>query len=234
MIPIKPLFLSSIAGTTLLLATVGTASENSVVIEAEDFATSTSWTTVVDSSASGGVYATVAVNTLSDRTLTPASYNVETPAAGTYYLYARAYAPTYEPRRNLFMPDQNDSFFIFDGFNGAPDLSLPANDERVNEFFPDDVMGADQWGWLNASAGISVEKGATIDSPEYKYVSAAPGVETLNIAGREDDTRIDVFVLSLDASLTASELNALVGLVPEPSSAALLLTSVLGMFRRKR
>jgi hypothetical protein len=94
----------------------------------------------------------------------------------------------------------------------------------------------EQWGWVNASAGVAVASGIpdVLDSPQYTYTAAAPGPQVFNLAGREDGLYLDVYVLSLDADLSVAELNALAS-VPEPTS-SLFLTglALVATFRRRR
>ncbi|QDU87373.1 hypothetical protein Pla175_07320 [Pirellulimonas nuda] len=218
-----------------LMALAGSADAQSVVVQAEGFASATNWTVVNSPDASGGQYATATVHTLNDRTLAPASYNVEVPSAGEYSLYVRAYVTAVDPNpaRMAAGADQNDSVFIFDGFGGAPNLGVGAANERLNELFQDvsvGGIGVEQWGWVNASAGVAVETGipGVLNSPQYKYTAAAAGPHVFNFSGREDGIHLDAFVFSLDPALSVAELDRLTQ-VPEPACLLLAIVGACGL-----
>ena len=216
-----------LTGSIALYAAALSAQAASVLVQAESFtnAGGAGFVSLLDPTASGGRYAT----TLGDNTAaTPSdlgSFQVSFAESGTYTLYLRALA-----EGDAAAQGGNDSFFIPATFGAAPTFPERIND--IQNTTPDPVP---QYSWINIFTKQGLEFGGAVTGggTSGQYTVGAPGVQTFVIGGRENGLRLDAFVFSTEANLTAAQLNTIAG-VPEPTSVLLGAMGLLGLASRRR
>jgi len=152
-----------------------------------------------------------------------ASYSVNIPSAGTYYLYVKVWVPSTGSA-------SHDSIYYPSEFGASPTFSK-ANNLQNGE--------TDTYVWANISSGGFVGYDGNIE-----YAISAPGaytvgagLQTFSILGREDP-RIDAIAFSTDnwGENDTDKIAVLdAAVVPEPASFGLLgLGGLLLIARRRR
>jgi hypothetical protein len=211
-------------GSSSLLMLTSAHAATIIGFEAEDgsvpFSTagSTGWRLESDASALGGQNIYTEVEVFNDPSLPGdedhvASYNITFAVADTYDLYARVMRPTSRMQANTF---------YFDETFGAPDSN---NWQQVS--LSDTEAPLDTYVWINLSA----KTGDT-------FTVAAPNTLQFNLGARERRLRMDAFAFGTTAdraTITDTDLsNAVLNVIPEPSSTALLGLGGLALILRRR
>ena len=147
-----------------------------------------------------------------------ASYTVNFPQTGSWYLYARVFAPG-APGDSFYAP------LSFETFTAPAGLVNGIGDELPGQY----VWMAVTQDITSVIVPVALSARAQSDPLPYYNVTAT-GEATFSIAGREEDLRIDKFVFSTELDLTVEGLNA----APEPTTMALLSIGALAMLRRRK
>lgn len=154
-----------------------------------------------------------------------ASYQVNFAEIGNYTLYVRALADGTDGAAQT----SNDSFFTPANFGATPTFN-----ERINDILNTTPDIVPQYHWINLFTKQGLDFGGTVaGGGTGQYNIAAPGAQTFVIGGREDGLRLDAFVFSTEANLTAAQLNTIAA-VPEPTTVLLGAMGLLGLAARRR
>lgn len=182
------------------------------------------------------------------------------PSAGTYYLYTRLVVPTdsgirsnptAEPTSGSFNAPNNDSYYLpvladvpISGTGGTPVNGRNTGDWGATVTATTGIPGfpLNEPAWVIAvhqddvttPIGTGVFKSRMSGGLAPQTYSLSAGSHTLHIRGREVGLIVDAFVLADTSNLTASRLNAVIG-IPEPATfslAALALGTLLAARRR--
>jgi len=211
--------------TTILALFLGSAVPGlaaTIAFQAEDgtFSASPTFNVVLDTAASGGQAITPSDNSRS----ATARYSLNVITAGDYTLYARFKVPSGDPAND-------DSFFA------------PANTPDANGNFTNASVSVnglqnstlDTYMWVNTNTRDIIGGGTASDGTSTGLYTLPVGTLDFVIGAREDGIFLDGFVLDTNGSATATELDAALDSVPEPSSTAIFAALAgFALLRRRR